>query len=150
MSDIETIDLEHVTDEALRTALWVGHRHCDEYTIDPCSDGVDYCVSHPLDDDYGVDDVSDRARAELRERLAAFIETYADDVAAYLTHEQITGTGHGPEGMLAHDYILTCDGHGTGFWDRGLGDLGRRLADAARAEGGWTLYVGDDGELYAD
>ena len=43
-----------------------------------------------------------------------------------------------------HDFYLTRCGHGTGFWDRGLGDLGDKLADAARRCGEvWTdVYRG--------
>ena len=134
---MSTIDLNTLTTEALGTALWVGYDYRE--VEDPT----------PLDDDYGVDDVSDETRAELRERLASFVETYADDVSAYLTHTAIVGSGYSPVAMLGHDYVLTCNGHGAGFWDRGLGELGDRLTDAAHAEGEFDLYVGDDGELYA-
>lgn len=47
------------------------------------------------------------------------------------------------------DFWLTRNGHGTGFWDRGLGDRGDYLAGAADAYGGIGLYVGDDGLIYA-
>lgn len=47
-----------------------------------------------------------------------------------------------------HDFWLTRNGHGAGFWDRGMGKLGDRLADAARAYGSVDLYVGDDKKIY--
>jgi hypothetical protein len=47
-----------------------------------------------------------------------------------------------------HDFWLTQNHHGAGFWDRGLGDIGARLTDAAHLEGSVDLYVGDDGEVY--
>jgi hypothetical protein len=50
---------------------------------------------------------------------------------------------------VGHDLWLTRNGHGTGFWDRGLGDVGERLACAARRMGESDLYVGDDGEVHA-
>jgi hypothetical protein len=46
------------------------------------------------------------------------------------------------------DFWLTRNRHGAGFWDRGLGNLGTRLTDAAQAFGECDLYVGDDGKLY--
>ncbi len=36
---------------------------------------------------------------------------------------------------------------GAGFWDRGLGAVGARLSDAARAYGEVNLEVGDDGKI---
>lgn len=37
--------------------------------------------------------------------------------------------------QLGHDLWLTRNGHGAGFWDRGLGEVGERLAAAARDMG---------------
>ena len=34
-----------------------------------------------------------------------------------------------------HDFWLTRNRHGAGFWDRGLGELGRQLTDAAHPYG---------------
>ena len=54
-----------------------------------------------------------------------------------------------PEGYAGHDFWLTRNGHGTGFWDRGLpGDLGGRLTDGARLFPGCVLYVGDDNMIH--
>jgi hypothetical protein len=47
-----------------------------------------------------------------------------------------------------HDFWLTRNGHGAGFWDRGLGDVGDRLTDAAHAYGEADAYIGDDGKVY--
>ena len=49
---------------------------------------------------------------------------------------------------LGHDYWLTRNGHGTGFWDRDLpGDLGRILTDEAHADGEAYLYVNEEAGL---
>jgi hypothetical protein len=50
--------------------------------------------------------------------------------------------------QAGHDFWLTRNGHGAGFWDRGLGDVGDRLTDAAHVYGSVDLYVGDDGLIY--
>ena len=52
-----------------------------------------------------------------------------------------------------HDFWLTRNGHGAGFWDRGFGDLrtetvGGRLSRDAKSFGGCDLYQGDDGLIY--
>lgn len=49
---------------------------------------------------------------------------------------------------LGHDFWLTRNGHGVGFWDRGLGELGDALSEAAKRQGSCDLYVGDDGLIY--
>lgn len=46
------------------------------------------------------------------------------------------------------DYWLTRNGHGAGFWDRGLGETGSRLSDMARLDGSRYAYKGDDEKLY--
>lgn len=47
-----------------------------------------------------------------------------------------------------HDFWLTRAGHGVGFWDRGLGEVGRELTNAAHSFGDQWLYVGDDDLVY--
>lgn len=61
---------------------------------------------------------------------------------------------------FGHDFWLTRNGHGAGFWDRDelTGEIvnkqhGNSLGDAltrvAKAAGPCELYVGDDGLVYA-
>lgn len=47
-----------------------------------------------------------------------------------------------------HDFWLSRNGHGAGFFDRGLGDAGDRLQEIARGMGESDIYVGDDKKLY--
>ena len=49
---------------------------------------------------------------------------------------------------LGHDLWLTRCGHGAGYWDRGLGELGDILADKASLVGERWLYVGDNKQVY--
>jgi len=48
---------------------------------------------------------------------------------------------------LGHNLWLTSAGHGVGFWDRGLDELGDRLTEASKK---WekTAYLGDDQLVY--
>jgi len=47
-----------------------------------------------------------------------------------------------------HDFWLTRNGHGAGFWDRGLGKTGDELSAMSKSYGSFDLYVGDDGVIY--
>lgn len=83
----------------------------------------------------------------LIERFRAFMETNSVDIDAYMAHTGRTMTD------VAHDYILTANRHGTGFWDRcycGIDqsdEPAKRLSNMARLDGEIDLYVGDDGSL---
>lgn len=46
------------------------------------------------------------------------------------------------------DFWLTRNGHGAGFWDRGLGALGDKLSEMANLCGTRYIYQGDDGLIY--
>ena len=102
----------------------------------------------PLDDMYSIDDISEECKVEMLESCADFIEANALDLAAYgakMACEQWS-----EEDRAAHDFWLTRNGHGAGFWDRGLAELGDRLSKAAEVYGSVDLYVGDDGLIYGE
>lgn len=98
-----------------------------------CSTGDD---GEPLDADYTVDDIAPEAIADMRNDVAAFCADNASDLDSI------------PADMVGHDFWLTRNRHGAGFWDRGYGALGDRLTEAAHVYGSSDLYVGDDGSLY--
>lgn len=52
------------------------------------------------------------------------------------------------ESQSGHDFWLTRNGHGVGFWDRGLGDVGDELTEYAHAYSSVDAYAGDDGLIY--
>lgn len=49
-----------------------------------------------------------------------------------------------------HDFALTRNRHGVGYCDRGLGDIGDELTEAAESFGEISLYINDDGLLCID
>jgi hypothetical protein len=51
------------------------------------------------------------------------------------------------EARAGHDFWLTRNGHGTGFWDRGLGEAGDKLSEIAHAFGQSYLYFTDSGKI---
>lgn len=52
-------------------------------------------------------------------------------------------------GRVGHDFWLTRNGHGAGFWDGDYEEnLGRFLTEQSKPYGEVNLYVGDDGDIY--
>ena len=90
----------------------------------------------------------DEVDAELSEKAREEMKTDCRNFLAYLDEEGIDATEHWTAEQLGHDFWLTRNGHGTGFWDRGHGDLGDQLTKAARTYGSQDLYLGDDGEIH--
>lgn len=93
----------------------------------------------PLDDKYGISDISPETVAKMR----ADVETFVRENEALLVE-----SGQSEE-QIGHDFWLTRNGLGAGFWDRGLGEVGDKLSDACRAYPEVDLCVGDDGRIYA-
>ena len=102
----------------------------------------------PLDGMYSIDDISEECNAAMRESCEDFIEANASDLAAYSA--KMACGQWSAEDRAGHDFWLTRNGHGVGFWDRGLGALGDRLSKAAELYGSVDLYVGDDGLIYGE
>jgi hypothetical protein len=100
-----------------------------------------------LDDLFSAEDIAPECLESMRAECDDFIAANAQDLRAYC--EQMRSEQWGGEERAGHDFWLTRNGHGAGFWDRGLGALGDRLADAARVYGGVDLYPGDDGKIYS-
>lgn len=112
----------------------------DERTDD--EDGQDVSEREPVNAE-GFE-LSDAARAQYEHETLEFIDANAGLIR--LAQRQR------PDYTLsdvAHDFALTRNHHGAGFWDRGLGEHGHALTDAAHAAGAAELYLADDGLLYA-
>lgn len=92
-----------------------------------------------LDADYTADDIAAESLEQMREDVAAFLET---------AWETDLDLGPIEPEQIGHDLWLTRNHHGAGFWDRGLGDLGDALAALAHPFGESYLYIGDDGQVY--
>ena len=114
--------LDGFTDAYLEAALWSSTD--DEGT--------------PLDRNYSISDFAPEALAAAIKVSKEFQKHHEDD----LNETSADDEQHG------HDFWLTRNGHGAGFWDRGYGPVGDRLSKAAKAYGSEDIYVGDDGLLY--
>ncbi len=117
----ETTTTETVLDAYIECALWASTGEDDE----------------PLDALYSRDDLDDSAVASMREDIADFLDSLKDIDVTEISDSQ-----------MGHDFWLTRNRHGAGFWDRGLGSLGNDLTKRAHAYGSSDLYVGDDGQIH--
>lgn len=126
-------DLDAFTIAYIEAALWAG---TDERDIDG-NDG------EPLDTNYSIDDLAAETLKKVAADCKRFQQENARDLASMPSYMQWSS-----DEMSGHDFLLSRNGHGVGFQDRGYGDLGDRLQDAARAYGEVWFYVGDDNLIY--
>lgn len=101
--------------------------------------------SQPMDDNYSDDDIAPRAMETMRSDCIDFVSSNQELLAEYC--EKMKGEQWSGEERAGHDFWLTRNGHGAGFWDRGLGKLGEKLTQASKAYGSIDLYVTDDGKI---
>lgn len=118
--------LDAFTRGYVTAALWSSNDDSDE------SGGV------PLDTNYSVNDIATATLAKMAKDCASFQKANVDDLAASGMSDEDAG----------HNFWLNRNGHGVGFWDRGLGELGDRLSKACKPYGEFNLYVGDDGKVH--
>ena len=91
----------------------------------------------PLDDNYDISDIALKSVNTMLAECDDFID-YCNKLGIDMDETDHPG----------HDFWLTRNHHGAGFWDRGLGDLGDRLTEAAHVYGSVDLYIGYDGRVY--
>ena len=102
-----------------------------------------------LDDKYDKSDIHPDTLALMQRECAEFV---VDNVALLVRYrEKIKYTSeYTPWERAGHDFWLTRNRHGAGFWDRGLGKLGDRLTTAANKFKECTLIVGDDKKIHQE
>lgn len=90
----------------------------------------------PLDKNYDVEDISEETLKKMIQDAAEFQRDNWNDI------------GEDP-GQAGHDFWLTRNHHGAGFWDGPYPkDVGKRLTKKAHEYGEYHLYVGDDGLIH--
>jgi hypothetical protein len=112
-------------DGYLECAMWCGV-YSDDGTSEP---------------DLATDDLlTDAQRAEIETDCRGFV------LGCWADLESL------PPSQAGHDFYLTRNGHGAGFWDRGLGDAGDRLTRASKVYGpqGFRLWTDDDDNEHLD
>lgn len=92
----------------------------------------------PLDRNYSKSDIAPET-----------IKAMADDCADFQgSFAQLLEESGLSDEQAGHDFWLTRNRHGAGFWDHGLGEIGEKLTEMAHPYGGFNLYLGDDGQIY--
>lgn len=125
-------DLDNFTRAYVECALWSSTDNSNAQGGAPLDDNYDWSGIHPVTQQQMIDDCK------------AFQET----ARALLDGCEYNKPRWAKEELAGHDFWLTRNGHGTGFWDRGLGKLGDELTAQAKAFGSVDLYIGDDGKIY--
>jgi hypothetical protein len=99
----------------------------------------------PLDKNYGPEDFSPEARAKIDADCKAFYDAHGH----LFTDENCKYKGCTPDEYAGHDFWLTRQGHGCGFWDGDWAeDAAETLDKACKALGELYPCVGDDGQIH--
>jgi hypothetical protein len=123
-------DMDSFTRQYIATALWSTTRPDDTF----------------LDEDYNVEDIAADTLAKMQADCAKFQE----EMAEHITDDNLLrNPDNDTAGTYGHDFWLTRNWHGAGFWD---GDYREPAASAltacAKRFGEFDLYVGDDGKVH--
>lgn len=87
-------------------------------------------------------ELSDDAKKKCETECRAFIE---ENLAALIEYSH--NVPRSAWMCAGHDFWLTRNRHGAGFWDRGLGVLGEVLTEAAHKAGARSAYINDNNEI---
>ena len=124
----ERIKMQSFFDAYVDAALWSSIDDNDE----------------PLDSNYAPSDIDRKSF----EKMRADCNQFQTENAEYLTADNVN-TRYGVDAQAGHDFWLTREHHGCGFWD---GDwvepAATKLTESAHRFGEVYLFVGDDGKIY--
>lgn len=73
------------------------------------------------------------------------IDLDLDDAVDFFNwnHDAMIATGNQDFSAHGHDFALTRNGHGAGFWDRGYGEAGEALTANAKPYGEHSVLTND-------
>jgi hypothetical protein len=120
-------------------------------TLDPFTRAYIECAlwsssdegGEPFDSRFDIDDISADSLDKIIDDCRTFQAENAGMLAAAYDGRRYD------EGAAGHDFWLTRNHHGVGFWDRGMPEaLGTALSAAATAYGDQYVCEGDDGQIY--
>lgn len=129
--------IERFTAAYIQTALWSSNDESNEQG------------GYPLDRNYDASDIAPETLERMRTDCTRFVQEQASVLQAAIdTGKVVCGPDFDEWGRAGHDFWLTRNHHGAGFWDGDWPEpFGRQLTDAAHAYGEVDLYVGDDGQV---
>jgi len=97
----------------------------------------------PLDDDYSINDIDPESIIRMDQDCQIFQYMGRD----LLDKAKEKGRDEEEQG---HDFWMTRCGHGVGFWDRGLDEVGEELTEICHQFGEVNLYVGDTNIIHCE
>jgi hypothetical protein len=102
------------------------------------------------DKDELLDPGGNEVSQQLRDKLEADYREFTDSLPdGFVAEDYFICSGDASE-QLAHDYIMTRNRHGCGFWDGDWGkEMGDLLTKLAQHKPEIEPYVGDDGLIHA-
>jgi hypothetical protein len=118
----------------IRAMLWAETDNSDE------SGGM------PLEDNYGPGDITPDSMGRIRSDCAAFLERASGLINDGDYLRRINPKDGNVFNYAGHDFWLTRNHHGAGFWD-GDWATGDELSEIAHTFPEVNVFVGDDGTL---
>ena len=94
---------------------------------------------------FGIEDFSGISFDRLRREAELFESVCREILNKYRKSVPDTYTME----KAGHDFWMTRNRHGVGYWDRGLGECGTLLTQKAHEYEEVNLYVGDDGQIWS-
>lgn len=96
----------------------------------------------PLDYNYDIDDFDKQSRRQAERDISLFVNSIESKMGLDL--EALLDETDNTEQDLGHDFWLTRNGHGAGFWDGDWGEYGDTLTDLTEKFGGKDVFVEGD------
>lgn len=125
------IDTETVLHHYITSQLWTGRI---DWMTGTYENGGECLQSDNLLDSYASpENISTEDMGTMVEDVDNFLEMVTPYLRYFDNAEDVT------DEQLGHDFSLTRNGHGAGFWDRGTGALGDWLTRVSKTFGDSTL-----------
>ena len=103
----------------------------------------------PLDQNFSVSDIATEAMEKIIRDCDAFQAEHGAAIDAAEGEVRYGPDCGDTRERAGHDFALTRNGHGAGFWDGDWPEaLGETLTDASKKFGEMNPYIGDDGMIY--
>lgn len=111
-----------------------------QYLVTALWSSSDYENEAPMDKNYGLEDI----------HIDTLLQMRADCVDFYAINREATDNNLGPK-QAGHDFWLTRNGHGSGFWDSAWPeDVSDQLDKNSKNYGTYDLYIGDDNLIHGE
>ena len=108
----------------------------------------------PMDSNYSLYDFAPEALQKAQDDCDAFQEeaeellSLAYESDHYVSMQSYPDCDGKIDSAAGHDFWLTRNSHGTGFWDRGDEPFWKELSKVAKRQRSCDVYVVDDGQLH--